>query len=177
MWCSAANKHLKLLDHAVTGARFLTLCVFECDILHLRSVASSICMLYKIRCNPMHPLNCALPGLNVPVPVTRGALVAYRYTYAPPRCRTLQYRWNFIPLSVSLLNNLAHPIFDNVGTGGFQEQGQFFFIGLSCSIPTIVFYYFSLSLFSVNRLVLRGWGLRTDMVLIALSQACTANLF
>ena len=33
-----------------------------------------------------------------------------------------------------------------VGTGGFQEQGQCFFICLSCSIPTIVFYSFSLSL-------------------------------
>ena len=40
------------------------------------------------------------------------------------------------------------------GTGGFQEQGQCFFIGLRCSIPTLVFYYFSLSLLSVYRLVL-----------------------
>ena len=43
------------------------------------------------------------------------------------------------------------------GTGGFQEQGQCFFIGLSCSIPTIVFYSFSLSLLSFYRLVLWGW--------------------
>ena len=38
-------------------------------------------------------------------------------------------------------------------TGGFQDQGQCFFNGLSYSIPTIVFYYFSLSLLSVYRLV------------------------
>ena len=50
------------------------------------------------------------------------------------------------------------------GTGGFQEQGQCLFIGLSCSIPTIVFYSFSFSLLSVSRLVLWGWGLRTDRV-------------
>ena len=60
VWCSAANTHLKLLDRAVSGARFLTGGVFECDISHRRSVAV-LCMLYKIRCSPVHPLNGALP--------------------------------------------------------------------------------------------------------------------
>ena len=55
VWCSAADTHLKLLDRAVSGARFLTGGVFECDIAHRRSVAV-LCMLYKIRCNPVHPL-------------------------------------------------------------------------------------------------------------------------
>ena len=96
VWCSAADTHLKLLDRAVNGARFRTGGMFECDISHRRSVAV-LCMLHKIRCNPVHPLNCALPGLYAPARVTRGALVAYRYTYAPPRCRTLQYRRTFIP--------------------------------------------------------------------------------
>ena len=49
------------------------------------------------------------------------------------------------------------------------EQGQCFFVGLSCSIPTIIFYYFSLSLLSVTRLVLWGWGVWTDRVFITLS--------
>ena len=164
--------HLKLLDRAVSGALFLTGGVFECDIAHRRSVAV-LCMLDKIRCNPVHPLNGALPGPYVPVRVTHGALVAHRYTYAPPRCRSSQYRRTFIPLSVSLWNDLANPVFDGV----FQEQGQCFFIGPSCSIPTIVFYSFSLSLLSVYRLVLWGWGLRTDRVYITLSQPCTADLF
>ena len=66
VWCSAANTHLKLLDRAVSGARFLTGGVFECDIAHRRSVAV-LCMLYKIRCNPVHPLNGALPRRYVPV--------------------------------------------------------------------------------------------------------------
>ena len=90
VWCSAADTHLKLLDRAASGARFLTGGVFEYDISHRRSVAV-LCMLYKIRCNPVHPLNGALPGPYVPARVTRGALVAHRYTYAPPHCRTLQY--------------------------------------------------------------------------------------
>ena len=54
--------------------------MFEFDIAHGRSVAV-LCMLYKIRCNPMHPLNDALPEPYVPVRVTRGALVALRKLY------------------------------------------------------------------------------------------------
>ena len=48
VWCSAADTHLKLLDRALSGARFLTGGVFECDISHRRPVAV-LCMLYKIR--------------------------------------------------------------------------------------------------------------------------------
>ena len=39
LWCLAADTHLTLLDRAVSGARFLTGGVFECDIPHCRSVA------------------------------------------------------------------------------------------------------------------------------------------
>ena len=66
VFCSAADTHHKLLDRAVSGARFLTGGVFECDIAHRRA-AAVLCMLYKIRCNPMHRLNGALPGPYVPV--------------------------------------------------------------------------------------------------------------
>ena len=89
VWCSAADTHLMLLDRAVSGARFLTGGAFECDIAHRRSVAV-ICMLYKIRCNPNHPLNGALPGPYVPVRVTRGALVigAHMHRLAAEPCST-----------------------------------------------------------------------------------------
>ena len=53
--CSAADPHLKLLDRAVSGARFLNGGVVEYDIAHRRSVAV-LSMLYKIRYNPMRPL-------------------------------------------------------------------------------------------------------------------------
>ena len=95
LWCSAVDTHLKLLDREISGDRFLTGGVFECDIAHRRSVAV-LCMLYKIRCNPMNPLNDALPGQYVPVQVTHGALV----THAPPRCKTSQYPMTFVPLAV-----------------------------------------------------------------------------
>ena len=137
VWCSAADTHIKLRDRAVSGARFLTGGVFECDIFHRRSVAV-MCMFYKIRCNPVHPLNGALPGPYVPVQVTRGALVVHRYSYAPPRCRTLQYTRTFIFFSVSLWKDLANPVFDGVRLAGFKSRRlPCFFIGLSCSIPTI----------------------------------------
>ena len=121
--CSVADTHLKLLDHAVSGARFLTGGVLECDISNRRSVAV-LCMLHKIRYNPVHPLNGTLPGPYVPARVTRGALVAHRYTYAPPRCRTMQYSRTFIPFSVSLWNDLVNPVFNGVGLAGFKSRAN-----------------------------------------------------
>ena len=90
VWCSAADTHLKLQDPVVSGACFLTGGVLNCNLFHRRSVAV-LCMLYRISCNPMHPLCGTLPVPYVPVRVTPGALIAHRYTYAPPRCRTSQY--------------------------------------------------------------------------------------
>ena len=175
VWCSAADTQLKLRDRAVSGARFLTGDVFDCDIAHRWSVAV-LCMLYKIRCNPGHPLNGALPIPYVPVRVTRDALVTHRYTYAPPRCRTSLYSRTFIPLSVSIWNDLANPVFDGVGLAGLKSRANAFYLP-KCSIPTIVSYSFSISLLSVYRLVFWGWGLQTDRVYITLSQPCTADLF
>ena len=87
VWCSAADTHLKLLDRAVSGAWLLSGGVVKWDVAHHRDVAA-VCMLYKIRRNPMHPPNGALRGPHVAVRVTCGGLVGHRYTYAPPRCRT-----------------------------------------------------------------------------------------
>ena len=84
VWCLAPDTHLKLLHRAVSGARFLTVDVVGCDIPHSRSVAV-LCMLYMIGCKPMHPLNGVLPGPNVPLRVTLGALVAHRRLVAQPR--------------------------------------------------------------------------------------------
>ena len=132
VWCSAADTHLKLLDRIVSGARFLTVCVLECDLAHHRSVAV-LCMLYKIRCNPLYPLYGAVPVPYVPVLVTRGAVIAHRLTYTPPRCRTSLYSRTFIPFSISLWNDLSDPELSIrwCGTGGFQEQLQCLFIGLA----------------------------------------------
>ena len=127
VWCSAADTHLKLLDCVVSGACFSAGGLLECDLAHRRSVAV-LCMLYKIKCNPMHPLSGALPAPYVPVRVKRGALVAQRFSYAPPRCRTSQYRRTFVPFSVSLWNVLGDPVFDGVGLAGFKSRANCFLL-------------------------------------------------
>ena len=76
----------------------------------------------------MHQLNDALPGPYVPVWVTLGALVAHRYTYAPPRCRTSLVPQDFCsPLSVPL-NDLADLVFDAVGLAGFKRRANAFLL-------------------------------------------------
>ena len=91
-------------------------------------------MLYKIMCNPMHPLYGALPVPYVTVRCsTSGALVAHRYTYAPPRCGNSQYRRNFIHLSVSLWNDLAD-LSVPVGLAGFKSRANAYLYSVSCSI-------------------------------------------
>ena len=140
VWCSAADTHLHLLGRAVSGAQFLTGGVFEYGIALRRSVAV-LCMMYKIRCNPMHPHNDALPGPYVPIRVTRRALVPHRYIYAPPCCRTSQYRRTFVLLSVSLWNDLADPLFGGVGLAGFKSRANAFFWS------KLLYPYYSLLLF------------------------------
>ena len=126
---------------------FLTRGVLECDLEHRRSVAV-LCMLYKIRCNPMHPFYGALPVPYVSVRVTLGPEIAHRYTYAPPRCRTSQYLRTVIPLSVSLWNDLGDPILDGVGLAGFKSRANAFIlvqlIALFLSPPVFPFSSFIL---------------------------------
>ena len=121
VWWSAADTHLKLLDSIVSGASFLTGGVFERDLAHRRS-ETVVCMLYKIRCNPMHSLYGALPVPYVPARISRGSMIGHRCTYAPPRCRTSQYRRTIIPLSVSLWNGLSDPVFVGMGLAGFKSR-------------------------------------------------------
>ena len=85
-------------------------------------------MLFKIKGNPVHPLSGALPLPYVLARVTRGALVAHRHSFAPPRCRTSQYRRSFVTLSVSLWNDLSDPVFHGVGLAGFKSRANAFLL-------------------------------------------------
>ena len=111
---------------------------------------SCVC-LYKFRCNPVHPLNGALPGPYVPVLVTRGALESHRYTYAQSGCRTLQYSRTFIPFSVSLWNDLANPVFDGVRLA-VSRAGP-----LLLYWPKLLYPYYSLLLFFPFYSFCIGW--------------------
>ena len=76
----------------------------------------------------MHLLYGALSVPFVPVLITGGAVIAYRCTYAPPRCRTSQYRRTSIPLSVFLWNDFGDPLFDSVGLAGFKSRANAFLL-------------------------------------------------
>ena len=76
----------------------------------------------------MHPFSGALSLPYVPARVTCGALVVHRHSFAPPRCRTSQYRRTFVPLSVSLWNDLSDPLFDGVGLAGFKNRVNAFLL-------------------------------------------------
>ena len=80
VWCSAADTHLKLLDRVVSGVNNWG---WVWMLHYTFSFCDSIMYTYKIRRNPMHPLYGVLPLPHARVQVTRGALVAHRYTYEP----------------------------------------------------------------------------------------------
>ena len=70
----------------------------------------------------------ALPLPYVPARVTRGALLPYRHSFAPPSCRTSQDFRTFVPLSVSLWNDLSDPVFDGVGLACFKSRANAFLL-------------------------------------------------
>ena len=113
VWCSAANSHLKLLYRVVRRAGFLAGGVLEFNLAHRRSV-SELCMLFKIKSNPMHPLSGALPSPYVLACVTRGALVAHIGTRSRllivgllSIAEPLFCEMGWLSLSVSLSNDLS----------------------------------------------------------------------
>ena len=126
VWCSATDTYLKLLDRLVRGAGFLAGVVLESNRARRQSVAV-LCMLFKIKSNPMHPLSGALPLPYVPVRITRRALVA-----DGTRSRLVsvalnsQYRRTFLSISVPLWNDLGDPVFDGVGLTGFKSRADAF---------------------------------------------------
>ena len=64
----------------------------------------------------------------MPARVTRGAFVAHRHSFAPPRCITSEYRRTFVALSVSRWNDLSDPVFDGVGLAGFKSRANAFLL-------------------------------------------------
>ena len=89
---ATADSHIKLLDRVVRSVSIIASGVFECNLVHPGSV-TVLCMLFKIKSNPMHPLRSAFPMPYVPAMLVcnmHGALVAHSNSLAPPRRRTSQ---------------------------------------------------------------------------------------
>ena len=120
-----------------------------------------------------HCVALYVPAPYVPVRVTRGALIAHRYTFAPPRCRTSQYHRTFILLSLSGMIWLTTYLM--VWDWRVSRAGPMPFCWPSCSL-LFCLQLFSLSFLFFYRLVVWVWGLRTDRS-ISISQPCIANLF
>ena len=158
----------------VSGACFLAGGVLNCNLSHRRSVAV-LCMLYMIRCNPMHPLCDALPVPYLPVRVTRGALIALcilmRLSAAEPRSTT-----GLLFPSQYLSGTIWLTPYSMPWDWRVSRAGPMPFCWPSCSL-LFCLQLFSLSFLFLYRLVVWGWGLRTDRVPISLSRPCTANLF
>ena len=139
-YCSA-DTHLKLLDSVVSGESFLTEGMSECDLAHRRYVAvlrhrkCTIKRVQRVCCTISGLTRCTLFMVLFLCRMCRcglhAALIAHRFTYAPPRCRTSWYRRTFFPLSVSLWNDLGGPAFDGVGLAGFKSRANCLFIDLA----------------------------------------------
>ena len=113
-WCivlQCSARLPKLLDRAVSFASFLTGGMYACDLADRRSVAV-LFMLYKIRCNPMHSFYGALTRCCDRTSVH----------LRTPSLQNLAVSMTFIPLPVSLLNDLGDPAFDGVGLAGYKSR-------------------------------------------------------
>ena len=125
-------KHLKLLDRAVRGARFVILVCLRVTLL---------CMLYNFWCNLVHPLNCALPGsyvqcgLHAVLWLLIGTLTPL--LAAEPRSTAGLLFPSQCPPETILLTP-----YSMVWDWRVSRARPMFFFCLSGSIPTVVFYYF-----------------------------------
>ena len=179
--CFFAARFGVLFSSGVLGCRYTSLasvpccqwCKFfkfgcvECEIANRWSVAV-LCMLHKIRCNPMHPLYGALPGqYTYQCAGYKQWLIPLRYTYAPPRCTKSQYsRIFYFPVSISVERSCWSP-YSMVSDWRVSEAGPMPFYGLAAPYlfsPTV--FHFSSFILCVG---LWGWGLHAYRVLIALS--------
>ena len=160
---------------------------WPCKVAHSKSVAVLwLCILYKIWCkpNPLHPLYGALP---VPVQVTCGTVNLRRlWSHIGSLMRILTAEHRSIARLLFAFQHFCETVLVTQysmaswrGIGGFQEhleQGQCLFIGLAARSLFVSSCFSFLFFHSMEYgLGLWGWGLRTDRVLIVLSQACTLH--
>ena len=151
VWCSAADTHLKLLDRPVSGARFLIGVCLSVTLLNVDPSQSCVCFIRSgvTRCtllmviNLDHMCRCGLHA----VLWSHIGRISHRLT-AERRC-TVGLLFPSRCQSGTLLLTSYSMVWD----WRVLRAEPMLFIGLSCSIITIVFYSFSLSLLSVYRLV------------------------
>ncbi len=75
------------------------------DLGHRRNV-SSVCMLYKIHANQLHPLNASIPNAFVSTRNTRLASNSHARYLQQVRCHISRFQRSFVPSAVRLWNML-----------------------------------------------------------------------
>ena len=113
-----------------------------CNISRRRSVAV-LCMMYKIRFDPIYPHYGAPPVLHVPLRVARDAFgpligILMRLLTAKPR--------STVGLSFPSQSHRADPVFDGVGLAGFKSRAIAFLFALAARY-LFVFYCFPFLIF------------------------------
>ena len=108
------------------------------------------------RSRTMHPQS---PSLTIGWTVLKESddLVILEVTFDSIRRYLAISQYFYSPLRVPL-ERLVDLAFDGVGLAVFKRRANALFTGLICSIPTIVFNYFSLSLLSVYKVGIVGLG-------------------
>ena len=163
VWCSAADTHSKLLDRVVSGARFLTGSVFECDIAHRRSVSVlwigtgvTWCTLFMVLnlCRMCHRGYHAVLWSHI------GMLMSLSLQNL-----TVQQDL-YSPLSVNV-ERAFYPCIRWCWTGEFQEQAQCCFYWPKLLDPILFSTVFPLNSFCLY-VGLAGRGVWTDRVWITL---------
>ena len=160
LWCSAADTHLKLLDRVVNGAIFLTKSVFDCT----SSVCGSILYAVQDKVSDAPSLWCSTCAVcRCDIGTLMSLLAAEPRSTAGP-----SFHCKYLCGTI-----LATP-YSMVWDWRVSRAGPISFYWPSCSLPFCLL-LFSLPLLSFYGLVLWGCVLRTDRVLIALSQPCKAG--
>ena len=67
-----------------------------CDLEHSRRIAT-VCMFYKIHCNPNHALEAALPGVRVPASLTHLVIYVHSRYLDDLRSCTVQFSRQCVP--------------------------------------------------------------------------------
>ena len=118
---SGAASHICLLDRLISKAVRLSDGLVVGDLDHKRRVAA-LCMFNKIRCNPYHTLEAALPRVSGPARMTFLAISVYSRYHGVPRCHTVQFGELFVPACVQFWNSLDEPCFVGDGVAIFKSD-------------------------------------------------------
>ena len=119
VWSSAAATHLRLLDRALSGIRFL---IPDLNIdLAARRDTAGLCLLFKIFNSLNHPMKVKLPHRFVPGRATRLAGSMNSLAFQKVRFNTNQFSRCFILCICEKWNKLPDAVVNSSDAAGFKS--------------------------------------------------------